>query len=140
MLPLEMLAGYADPMVRLVDRLREAVELLESIAADRSVLEGVPDEERKRLLQAVASVYHPDRVERRRMSKITARERKAARVQRDQVTRAETGIQALRRKPVFHTPNVFPPEPAKAGPHDRMREPEPRRDGPHAEELQHCYI
>jgi NAD(P)-dependent dehydrogenase (short-subunit alcohol dehydrogenase family) len=110
-----------------LDRLREAVELLESIAADRSVLEGVPDEERKRLLQAVASVYHPDRVERRRMSKITARERKAARVERDQATRAETGIQTLRRKPVFHTPNVFPPEafdpedtpePAKAGPYD----------------------
>ena len=93
-----------------LDRLREAVALLESIAADRSVLEGVPDEERKRLLQAVASVYHPDRVERRRMSKITARERKAVRVERDQFTRADTGIQTLRRKPVFHTPNVFPPE------------------------------
>jgi NAD(P)-dependent dehydrogenase (short-subunit alcohol dehydrogenase family) len=119
-------------MARLVDRLREAVELLESIAADRSVLEGVPDEERKRLLQAVASVYHPDRVERRRMSKITARERKAARVQRDQVTRAETGIQTLRRKPVFHTPNVFPPENF-----------EPSDDAPshgRTAELQHCYI
>jgi NAD(P)-dependent dehydrogenase (short-subunit alcohol dehydrogenase family) len=138
MLPPEMQAGYADPMARLVDRLREAVELLESIAADRSVLEGVPDGERKRLLQAVASVYHPDRVERRRMSKITARERKAARVKRDQVTRAETGIQTLRRKPVFHTPNVFPPElppePSASAPSEL------RRDGPQAEELQHCYI
>src|SRR5687768_14085706 len=121
-----MRAEYADRMTRLADRLRDAVELLESIAADRSVLEGVPDDERKRLLQAVASVYHPDRVERRRMSKITARERKAARVKRDQVTRAETGIQTLRRKPVFHTPNVFPPT---------ETEPEIR-----SEELQHCYI
>jgi NAD(P)-dependent dehydrogenase (short-subunit alcohol dehydrogenase family) len=125
-------------MARLVDRLREAVELLESIAADRSVLEGVPDDERKRLLQAVASVYHPDRVERRRMSKITARERKAARVKRDQVARAETGIQTLRRKPVFHTPNVFPPEPAEAGPRDRASE--PVEEVPQTEELQHCYI
>src|SRR5688500_4948762 len=141
MLPLEMLAGYADPMVRLVDRLREAVELLESIAADRSVLEGVPDEERKRLLQAVASVYHPDRVERRRMSKITARERKAARVKREQVTRAETGIQTLRRKPVFDTPNVCPPEPAKAGPHAReFAPPPPAPPHPRTAELQHCYI
>ena len=123
-------------MARLVDRLRETVELLESIAADRSVLEGVPDEERKRLLQAVASVYHPDRVERRRMSKITARERKAARVKRDQVTRAETGIQTLRRKPVFHTPNVFPPEnfvPEVAPSH-------PASSHPRTAELQHCYI
>jgi len=119
-------------MARLVDRLREAVELLESIAADRSVLEGVPDEERKRLLQAVASVYHPDRVERRRMSKITARERRAARVKRDQVTRAGTGIQTLRRKPVFHTPNVFPPENFEPSP----PAPSPRRTA----ELQHCYI
>jgi NAD(P)-dependent dehydrogenase (short-subunit alcohol dehydrogenase family) len=92
------------------DRLRETVELLESIAADRRVLEGVPHEERTQLLRAVASVYHPDRVERRRMSKVTARERKALRVEYDQATRAQTAIQALRRKPVFHTPNVFPPE------------------------------
>jgi NAD(P)-dependent dehydrogenase (short-subunit alcohol dehydrogenase family) len=129
---MKMRAEYADPMARLVDRLREAVELLESIAADRSVLEGVPDEERQRLLQAVASVYHPDRVERRRMSKITARERKAARVKRDQVARAETGIQTLRRKPVFHTPNVFPPEnfePSRSAP-----------SHPRTAELQHCYI
>ena len=92
------------------DRLRETVELLESIAADRRVLEGVPHEERTQLLRAVASVYHPDRVERRRMSKVTARERKALRVEYDQATRAQTAIQTLRRKPVFHTPNVFPPE------------------------------
>ena len=93
----------------MADRLREAVELLESIAADRSVLEGVPDEARKRLLQAVASVYHPDRVERRRMAKSLARDRRNARVSEDLGRRAETGIQVLRRKPVFHTPNVFPP-------------------------------
>ena len=64
----------------LIERLREATELLESIAADRTVLAGVPDEERARLLQAVALVYHPDRVERRRMTKSTAKQRKAARV------------------------------------------------------------
>src|SRR5215510_2443774 len=92
----------------IVERLRETIELLETIAADRSVLAGVPDEERKRLLQAVALVYSPDRVERRRMSKIAARDRKAARVRGDQDALHETGIRSLRRKPVFHTPNVFP--------------------------------
>src|SRR6185503_3034692 len=66
------------------ERLRETIELLESIAADRSVLAGVPEEERKRLLQAVANVYSPDRVERRRMAKIVDRQRKAARVKGDQ--------------------------------------------------------
>src|SRR5512138_2992297 len=92
----------------LIERLRDAIDLLESIAADRGVLAGVADEERKRLLQAVALVYSPDRVERRRMSKIAARERKASRVRSDQGLLHETGIRTLRRKPVFHTPNVFP--------------------------------
>ncbi len=69
-----------DDQAELTARLRETIELLESIAADRTVLAGVPDEERRRLLQAVANVYSPDRVERRRMSKVVARERKAARV------------------------------------------------------------
>jgi NAD(P)-dependent dehydrogenase (short-subunit alcohol dehydrogenase family) len=115
----------------LVERLREAVELLESIAADRSVLAGVPDAERKRLLQAVASVYHPDRVERRRMAKIVERERRAARAERDRAARASTGIQQLRRKALFHSPNYFLAEPASA-----PAPPEHRR----AYDPQHCYI
>ena len=137
------------------DRLRETVELLESIAADRRVLEGVPHEERTRLLRAVASVYHPDRVERRRMSKVTARERKALRVQHDLTTRARTAIQTLRRKPVFHTPNVFPPE--RFTPEDTA-DPEGGAERPHlapsrpvsvdvaasssrpARERPHCYV
>ena len=94
----------------LVERLREATELLESIAADRTVLAGVSDAERARLLQAVALVYHPDRAERRRMAKTAAKQRKAARVQEIEQARTETGIRELRRKPVFHSPNVFPPK------------------------------
>ncbi len=137
----------------LLARLREAIDLLESIAADRSVLAGVADEERRRLLQAVANVYSPDRVERRRMSKVVERERKAARVRSDQGVLHETGIRTLRRKPVFHTPNVFPTvsvadgfvrprdaETARTGP-DPTRSPSPSSE-PKAEsrELQHCYV
>src|SRR5438105_2289937 len=121
-------------------RLRETIELLESIAADRSVLAGVPADDRKRLLQAVASVYHPDRVERRRMANALAKQRMAARVKQDEGVLHETGIRVLRRKPVFHTPNVFPPEGF-----------EPKdvhvsvTDGADDEaktstELQHCYV
>ena len=141
----------------LAARLRDTVELLESIAADRSVLEDVPEHERQRLLQAVADVYHPDRVERRRMAKILERRRKAARVERDQVARAATGIQTLRRKPLFHSPNVFPPafapsELRRDSPDDALSNPEPapshrRTIAPShparrlsTEELQHCYI
>jgi NAD(P)-dependent dehydrogenase (short-subunit alcohol dehydrogenase family) len=93
-----------------LDRLRDAIALLESIASDRTVLEGVPAGDRQRLLQAVALVYSPDRAARRRMAKAAARDRRARRVKEDEVARAETGIRTLRQKPIFHSPNVFPPE------------------------------
>jgi hypothetical protein len=120
-----------------LQRLRDTIELLESIAADRSVLAGVPDEERKRLLQAVANVYSPDRVERRRMAKVVDRQRKAARVESDQRVLHETGIRSLRRKPVFHTPNVFPTVSVADGftPQDVRED-----DRPVSRELQHCYV
>jgi NAD(P)-dependent dehydrogenase (short-subunit alcohol dehydrogenase family) len=147
-------------------RLHETIDLLESIAADRTVLAGVPEDDRKRLLQAVANVYSPDRVERRRRSKVVARERKAAPVRSDQGVLHETGIRALRRKPVFHTPNVFPTvsvadgfepqdvhanlegtgtaEPAAESPEPRAQSREPgshrRKPGAESQELQHCYV
>jgi len=112
-----------------LDRLREAVDLLETIASDRAVLDGVPVEDRQRLLQAVAHVYSPDRSERRRMAKAAARSRKAERVKQDEAARAETGIRTLRQKPTFHTPNVFPPVDAASGNTQRT-----------TAELQHCYV
>jgi NAD(P)-dependent dehydrogenase (short-subunit alcohol dehydrogenase family) len=154
------MSSVTDQLTR--ERLRETIELLESIAADRSVLAGVPEEERKRLLQAVANVYSPDRVERRRMAKIVDRQRKATRVKGDQGVLQETGIRSLRRKPVFHTPNVFPtvsvaegfnprdihdtqtPEPRAQSLKPKAQSPEPRAQSLEAEaqsrELQHCYV
>ena len=92
----------------LAARLLDTVTLLESIAADRSVLEHLAEGDRVRLLRAVASIYHPDRIERRRKTKTIARERRAARVARVEAARAATGIQTLRRKKPVHSPNVFP--------------------------------
>jgi NAD(P)-dependent dehydrogenase (short-subunit alcohol dehydrogenase family) len=149
----------APALAALLDRLREATDLLESIAADRSVLAGVPDEDRKRLLQAVANVYNPDRVERRRMSRVVERERKAARVRRDEGVLHGTGIRTLRRKPVLNTPNVFPALSVSDGfqPHDvhepnsqlptsnsllpsESREPRAKSPEPRADEFQLCYV
>jgi hypothetical protein len=62
-----------------------------------------------RLLQAVARVYSPDRADRRRMAKAAARDRRAQRVKQAEETLAETGIRTLRQKPIYHSPNVFPP-------------------------------
>src|SRR5687767_14296754 len=129
------------------DRLRDAIALLEAIASDRTVLEGVPAEDRQRLLQAVALVYSPDRSERRRMAKTAARERKAERVKQDQAARAETGIRTLRQKPIFRTPNVFPPENFEQ--QDVDDEAEAQMSSPavvsgfsrtKTGELQHCYV
>jgi NAD(P)-dependent dehydrogenase (short-subunit alcohol dehydrogenase family) len=75
-------------------------------------------------------VYHPDRVERRRMAKVVDKQRKAARVRRDDTVLHETGIRALRRKPVFSTPNYFLENPKSQIPKSKSQ----------SQELQHCYV
>ncbi|HKH94269.1 MAG TPA: SDR family oxidoreductase, partial [Gemmatimonadaceae bacterium] len=92
------------------EELRSATELLERIIADRGLLAAVPKEERDRLRDAVALVYHPDSKARRTMVKATIRQRKAAAVRREEEVLEERGIRSLRRQSVFNTPNVFPPE------------------------------
>jgi hypothetical protein len=132
---------YADSMDR--ESLARIAELLERIATDRSLLEDLPDEDRERFLKAVANVYHPDRIERRRMAKVVDKHRKATRVKRDDSILHETGIRSRRRKPVFTTPNVFPPRVSAQLPTpDSAEEPlGSRRWGVgHSQELQHCYV
>jgi NAD(P)-dependent dehydrogenase (short-subunit alcohol dehydrogenase family) len=94
----------------LLERLRAATEVLESIAADRSVLSQVPAEVRQRLLRAMSLVRNPSSRTRRRMEKAAARAEKAERVRRDQGALDGTGIRTLRRRPVYTTPNDFLPE------------------------------
>src|SRR5512138_3099444 len=123
----------------------EIAAWLERIAMDRSLLADVPTEDRERLLKAVANVYHPDRVERRRMAKLVDKQRKAARVRGDDTVLHETGIRALRRKPVFTTPNYF-----LAQTNVNFQPPTSNsRDGDlgrwnlevgSSQELQHCYV
>jgi NAD(P)-dependent dehydrogenase (short-subunit alcohol dehydrogenase family) len=93
----------------LTDRVRAAAELLESIVADRGILAGIPKEDKRRLLDAAAQVYHPDAKARRLLVKATVRERKRARIRQDEEVLAGTGIRTLRRQTVFTTPNFFPP-------------------------------
>ena len=103
----------------LLDRLRAAAEFLEQLAADRSLLTQLPAGDRERLFRAVAEIYCPDRLTRREMLKAAARER----TQRTGAVLEQTGIRALRRKPVFTTPNYFPPSEPQSAP-----------------ESQHCYV
>jgi NAD(P)-dependent dehydrogenase (short-subunit alcohol dehydrogenase family) len=92
------------------ERLRTATDLLERVARDRSLLAKLSVEERTRLLTAAGEIYCPDVRERRRLVKAKVRQRQAEKLQRDQSKLNETGIRVLRRKPVFTTPNIFPPE------------------------------
>ncbi len=93
----------------MAERLRAATELLEAAVGDRALLALLSDEERTRLIQAAGAIFCPEVSERRRLIKARQRRRKAQKVQRDETVLSETGIRALRRKPVFTTPNVYPP-------------------------------
>ena len=114
-------------MSSLPDDLRTATELLERIAADWRLLDGLSAEERARFHDAIARMYNPDPVIRRRRMKAEERARKVASSQREEEVLQKTGIRALRRKPVFTTPNVFPPQLAAL----EHRE---------STDLQHCYV
>src|SRR4051794_13853665 len=94
----------------IAERLRAATELLEAAAKDRALLAQLSAEEQTRLIQAAGAIYCPDTRGRRRLVKARQRQRKTEKLTRDQSVLSETGIRALRRKPVFTTPNVFPPE------------------------------
>ena len=116
--------------------LRAIAELLERIAMDRSLLDGLPAEDRERLLRAIDLANNPDNRVRRRWLKAKAREERDARKKKDDSVLHETGIRALRRKPVFTTPNYFlenpksPSTPLGAG----------QIPNPKSQERRHCYV
>jgi NAD(P)-dependent dehydrogenase (short-subunit alcohol dehydrogenase family) len=103
--------NHAQPesQVSLAEQLRAAAKLLECAAANRAVLAELSLEERTRLLKAAGDLYCPNVRERRRLVKARSRQKQQDKLQRDQGVLNETGIRALRRKPVFTTPNVHPP-------------------------------
>ena len=120
------------------DRARAAIELLEAIRDDRALLEALPEAERVRLLQAVAMVHHPEPRERRKKNKEALREAAREKARKTEALLDQTGIRTLRSKPVFTTPNYFPPHPA--GQHDpRNNAAEPVLLG-ESPELLHCYV
>ena len=98
-----------DADAALLERLRAAAELLESVAADRQLLDQLPADDRQRLHQAVAQLYHPDPGARRIKLKAAEKARHASRIQAEDAVLNQTGIRELRRRPVFTTPNVHAP-------------------------------
>jgi NAD(P)-dependent dehydrogenase (short-subunit alcohol dehydrogenase family) len=118
-----------------LERLRTGIDVLEQLDLDRSLLDRLPAGDRDRLHHAVAQLYNPDPVARRRRLKAAERERSAAQTKRVGAVLEETGIRALRRKAVFTTPNVFAPEDFKS--RDVDADEPGRRE---AVEPQHCYV
>jgi NAD(P)-dependent dehydrogenase (short-subunit alcohol dehydrogenase family) len=127
---------------RFRERLLAATELLEGVIADRTLLMQASGAERQRFIDAVAAVFQPDVRARRAMVKATSRQRKLDAAQRDDSVLNETGIRALRRKPVFTTPNVYvlgDPSSGTSSTHaDEVHAAE--HHGPEAVVPQHCYI
>ena len=94
----------------MAERVRAATQLLEAVARDPFLLENLSEDERVRLLQAVADVACPDPEERRQQHRARRRQERSQKIQRDEDVLAGTGIRRLRSAPVFTTPNVYAPE------------------------------
>ena len=117
------------------ERLRAALRTLEAVRADRELLEVLPIDERHRLLAAAGDVFNPDADARRQRAKQERRREKAERVQREQAVLEQTGIREGRRRPVFHSPNVYPPvapQLLELGPAEAT--------GGHGGQTVHCYV
>jgi NAD(P)-dependent dehydrogenase (short-subunit alcohol dehydrogenase family) len=90
---------------RFLEQLRSATDVLELVAADWRLLDQFPAADRRRLHQAIAGLSTPDPRARRKRHQAA----KAESVRRAEAVLDETGIRALRRRPIVTTPNVFPP-------------------------------
>ena len=118
----------------MIQRVRAATELLETVARDPSVLEQLSEAERIRLQTAAGDVFEPDVELRRRRVRARKRRERDEKRARDDAALNQTGIRTLRAKPVFTTPNVFAPVGFVANDRDSEAE---FRD---VEDLQHCYV
>ena len=123
----------------LLERLRAATQLLEQIARDANIIAALPSADRERLHQAVARVHNPDHVARRELRRAAVRERSAAKTRESEAVLHETGIRALRRKPVFTAPSFFLP-PGFSAQDITALEDGSRQADRDAGELRHCYV
>ncbi|MHC5211043.1 MAG: SDR family NAD(P)-dependent oxidoreductase [Planctomycetota bacterium] len=85
------------------------LRLVEAVAADQVLMQRLSAPERARLIRAAGEIYVPDPARRRAAQRAKKRLRRAEHVHRDQAALNKTGIRTLRRKPVYMSPNVFPP-------------------------------
>ncbi len=115
----------------------DALAVLREVIAAPEMLNELDAKEKADFFNAAGDVFCPDPEIRRRRSKLLQQQRRQDRVRRDEETLEETGIRTLRSKPVFTTPDVFPPTAFEQ--HDVHDDPShpPFRE---TLEPQHCYI
>ncbi|MEJ6721628.1 MAG: SDR family oxidoreductase [Ilumatobacter sp.] len=127
----------AQPDESMREQLLEAMDVLRSVIAAPELLEHLDAKEKADFFNAAGDVFYPDPEIRRRRTKLLQQQRRQGRVRADEQTLDETGIRTLRSRPVFTTPDAFPPNDFE------QRDVEDRPDGaPFRETLepQHCYI
>jgi NAD(P)-dependent dehydrogenase (short-subunit alcohol dehydrogenase family) len=83
-----------------------AIDWLERVAGNWSLLDQLPAVDRQRLHRAIAQLSTADR----RANRKRRKNAKADAITREEAVLHDTGIRALRRRPNVTTPNVFPPE------------------------------
>ena len=111
-----------------------ALRVLSEVARDRTVLTALDAESRAALQRLAGEVARPDLKERKKLQKALLRQEKAGKKSRDAALRRATGIQELRRAPVFRTP--LPP----AVPVPTPGAAEARAPGPELHSERKCYV
>lgn len=114
--------------------------VLEQVAADRSLLDTWPDQDRARLYQAVAAIANPTPKFRRQKAKLAQREQHAEKLRKADALLEQTGIRTLRSKPVFSTPNYFPPQTPAQLHLLQHGDAGVAPAGVESPELRHCYV
>ena len=113
---------------------KETLRRLEHLAENQELLGELPDEDRIRFQKAAGEIFCPDVRQRRLLNKARQKRRKSQRRSKDQKTLDQSGIRTLRKKPVFTTPNVYPPKAIEPGSIP------PQAEIQRVVEPQNCYI
>jgi NAD(P)-dependent dehydrogenase (short-subunit alcohol dehydrogenase family) len=93
-------------------RVETALAVLAEVARDRTALASLPADVRVALQRLAGEVARPDLKARKQLQKALLRQERRGKRQRDAALRGATGIQALRRAPVYPT---LPPPPPPGG-------------------------
>ncbi len=105
-----------------LEEIRACTAVLEVIAADKTGMLTVPEDDRIDLLAAAGKVASPERMVKRRLAKQLRRERSEVKREKDRVLRATTEIRALRTDAVFSAP-LLPAGPKLGQPERILEEP-----------------